>query len=134
MKKRFCKLFIVMSFVFSFFCAFASLHSVAYADVLYTITDTYLGNGTAEVRGYFTNTANRPVAITKYRLGVTFIDKATGRVHYSKVKVFDTGRLYVDKGKVWYKFIFRDPSIRPNVNAKFTYYNRSVWWEWCNRK
>ena len=136
MLKRFCKLLVVMSFVLSFFCAFGSVHSVAFAEtaIQYHITDTYLGNGTAEVRGYFTNSSNRPAAITKYRIGVTFIDQATGRVLYSGVKVFDMGRLYVDKGKVWQKLIFRNPNIRPNANAKFSSYNRYVWWEWCNRK
>ena len=136
MLKRFCKLLVVMSFVLSFFCAFGSVHSVAFAEtaIQYHITDTYLGNGNAEVRGYFNNSSNRPAAITKYRIGVTFIDQATGRVLYSGVKVFDMGRLYVDKGKVWQKLIFRNPNIRPNANAKFSSYNRYVWWEWCNRK
>lgn len=136
MLKRFCKLLVVISFVLSFFCAFGSMHSVAFAEatVQYHITDTYLGNGYAEVRGYFTNANDRPVAITKYRLGVTFINQATGKVIYSNVKVFDVGRLYVDKGKAWQKFIYRNPNIRPNTNAKFSSYNRYVWWEWCNRK
>ena len=136
MLKRFCKLLVVMSFVLSFFCAFGSVHSVAFAEtaIQYHITDTYLGNGTAEVRGYFTNSNDRPVAVTKYRLGVTFINQATGKVIYSNVSVFDVGRLYVDKGKVWHKFIFRNSNIRPNTNAKFSSYNRNVWWEWCNRK
>ena len=136
MLKRFCKLLVIMSFILSFFCAFSSANPVAYAEtaIQYHITDTYLGNGVAEVRGYFTNSSNRPAAITKYRIGVTFVDKATGRVLYSNVKVFDMGRLYVDKGKVWQKLIFRNPNIRPNANAKFSSYNRYVWWDWCNRK
>ena len=136
MLKRFCKLLVVLSFVLSFFCAFRSFNPVVYAApvVQYHITDTYLGNGFAEVRGYFTNLSNRPVAITKYRIGVTFVNKATGRVLYSNVKVFDMGRLYVDRGKVWQKLIFRNPNIRPNANAKFSSYNRYVWYDWCNRK
>ncbi len=136
MLKRFCKLFMVMSFVLSFFFVFDSVHSVAFADAVvhYTVTDTYLGNGSAEVRGYFTNKVNRPVVVTKYQMGVTFVDRATGRVLYSKVKVFDMGRLYVDRGKVYYKFIFKDSYIKPNTNAQFTSYNRYVWHEWCNRK
>ena len=136
MLKRFCKLLVVMSFVLSFFCAFGSANSVAFAEtaIQYHITDTYLGNGAAEVRGYFTNSSNRPAAITKYRIGVTFVDKATGKVLYSGVKVFDMGRLYVDQGKVWRKLIFKNPNIRPHTNAKFSSYNRYVWWEWCNRK
>jgi len=136
MLKRISRLLVVISFVLSFFCVFGSLNraDAAPSVIQYHVTDTYLGNGFAEVRGYFTNSGNTPVALKNFRIGVSFINKANGRVIYSAVKVFNMGRLYIDRGKVWQKLVFKHPNIRPNTNAKFSSYNYYFWWDWCNRR